>query len=398
MTERVGMVVRSMSKLEEKLSAYVAGKENLEGVYRGGKRNHEEGMGLFSSDTDLQETVRKWIESGKYEKLLELWVRGVEVEWGRMYGERKPRRMSLPTYPFAREHYWIEGRAESGKSDRGGERESVLHPLVHRNTSDLSEQRYSTTLTGEEFFLAGHEVAGKDGEKQKVLPAAAYLEMARVAIEHAWPERPDGAVLELHDTVWAQPVIVTGKKQIHLALWVNDSGRISYQIYSKDGEREIVYCQGQADWSVNQAEDKVDLAQLKRVMECGNVEPTIVYENCARRGLHYGPAFQGIVTIHRGQNEALAELRMPSTVEETANQYVLHPSMLDSALHACFSLIDDELKATKQTLLPFALKTFRVVSPCTDEMFAWVRCAREKHAAGPGAMFDMGLFDAMGNI
>jgi len=83
----------------------------------------------------------------------------------------------------------------------------------------------------------------KDGGKQKVLPAAAYLEMARAAIEQAWPERPGEAVLELHDTVWAQPLIVNGKKQIHLALWVNDSSRISYQIYSKDGEREIVYCQ-----------------------------------------------------------------------------------------------------------------------------------------------------------
>ena len=173
MTERVGMVVRSEGELEEKLSGYVAGKEEVEGVYRGqGKKNHEEGMRLFSSDADLQETVGKWIENGKYEKLLELWVRGVEVEWGRMYGERKPRRMSLPTYPFAREHYWIEAGVGSGEWDRGGERESVLHPLVHRNTSDLREQRYSTTLTGEEFFLADHEVAGKRWEKQKVLPAA----------------------------------------------------------------------------------------------------------------------------------------------------------------------------------------------------------------------------------
>ena len=84
MAERVGMVVRSVAELEEKLSGYVAGKEEVEGVYRGqGKTNHEEGMRLFSSDEDLQETVGKWIESGKYEKLLELWVRGVEVEWGR---------------------------------------------------------------------------------------------------------------------------------------------------------------------------------------------------------------------------------------------------------------------------------------------------------------------------
>ena len=138
-------------------------------------------MRLFSSDEDMQETVGKWIEKRKYGKVLELWVRGVEVEWGRLYGERKPRRMSLPTYPFARERYWIEAGEGRGKAERGAERRgveavAVLHPLVQRNTSDLKEQRYSTRLTGEEFFLAGHEVAVNGSGKQKVLPAAAYLE------------------------------------------------------------------------------------------------------------------------------------------------------------------------------------------------------------------------------
>src|SRR6266545_4670942 len=35
---------------------------------------------------------------------------------------------------------------------------AVIHPLLHRNTSDLREQRYSSTFTGEEFFLADHQV------------------------------------------------------------------------------------------------------------------------------------------------------------------------------------------------------------------------------------------------
>src|SRR5207302_10578248 len=132
---------------------------------------------------------------------------GAELEWVRLYGERKPRRMSLPTYPFARERYWIEAGEGRGKRERGAERRvieavAVLHPLVQRNTSDLKEQRYSTSLTGEEFFLAGHEVAVNGSGKRKVMPAAAYLEMARAAIEQACGEREEGAVLELRDVVW----------------------------------------------------------------------------------------------------------------------------------------------------------------------------------------------------
>src|SRR5258707_15794871 len=77
----------------------------------------------------------------------------------------------------------------------------VLHPLLHRNTSDLSEQRYTSTFTGDEWFMQADPVGG--GRR---LSAAAYLEMARAAIADAWPAPPDAAVLTLRDIRWAPPV------------------------------------------------------------------------------------------------------------------------------------------------------------------------------------------------
>ena len=37
----------------------------------------------------------------------QLWSAGVDVEWTRLYGEH-PRRVTLPGYAFARQHYWID--------------------------------------------------------------------------------------------------------------------------------------------------------------------------------------------------------------------------------------------------------------------------------------------------
>src|SRR5215469_13678244 len=75
-----------------------------------------------------------------------------------------------------------------------------IHPLLHRNTSDLSEQRYDSTFTGDEFFLSDHRVAVNGQAAHRVLPGVAYLEMARAAIEQAMPERPELALLELQNT------------------------------------------------------------------------------------------------------------------------------------------------------------------------------------------------------
>ena len=118
----------------------------------------------------------------KYTKLLDLWVKGLVLDWNKIYGERKPRRISLPTYPFARERYWVP-EAENSKQNTEKSKKaitSIIHPLLQENTSDLSEQRYSSIFTGEEFFLRDHKVRG-----ESILPGVAYLEMARKAVEEA---------------------------------------------------------------------------------------------------------------------------------------------------------------------------------------------------------------------
>src|SRR5204863_2408944 len=127
------------------------------------------------------------------------WVAGSDIDWRKYYEkmrafERKPKTVSLPTYPFARDHYWIDITAGRQGAVTGRPSSDVatcvIHPLLHSNTSDLSQQSYSAIFTGEEFFLSDHQVRADGRTVQKVLPAVAYLEMARAAIDHALPARP----------------------------------------------------------------------------------------------------------------------------------------------------------------------------------------------------------------
>jgi acyl transferase domain-containing protein len=40
-----------------------------------------------------------------------LWIAGVEIDWQGFHGDEKRRRVPLPTYPFERQRYWIDGTA-----------------------------------------------------------------------------------------------------------------------------------------------------------------------------------------------------------------------------------------------------------------------------------------------
>jgi len=65
---------------------------------------------------DMAPLVAGWIARGSYGKLLELWVKGLWVDWRSLYGEVKPRRISLPTYPFERKRYWLDSIADSAET------------------------------------------------------------------------------------------------------------------------------------------------------------------------------------------------------------------------------------------------------------------------------------------
>src|SRR5262249_52429350 len=134
-------------------------------------------------------------------ELARLWVAGLEVDWRPLYGAEQPARLSLPTYPFARERYWLpQGGVHASRRDDAAT-VPALHPLLQRNTSDFSAQRFSSRFTGREFFLADHRIQG-----QRILPGVAYLEMARAAVALAHGGLAMG--IRLRHVVWARPFVV----------------------------------------------------------------------------------------------------------------------------------------------------------------------------------------------
>lgn len=104
---RFGCVVTSIQELKEKLHAYSVSEQPIESVYEGDASAHKSFISLFKADEELSEAVHKWMQRSKYHKLLEVWVKGIDIHWSAWYEDSQPQRLSLPTYPFAKEKYWV---------------------------------------------------------------------------------------------------------------------------------------------------------------------------------------------------------------------------------------------------------------------------------------------------
>ncbi|MFE3661350.1 polyketide synthase dehydratase domain-containing protein, partial [Streptomyces sp. NPDC059165] len=75
------------------------------------------------------------------------------------------------------------------------------------------------------------------------------------------------------------------------------------------------------------------------------------YERLAGEGYGYGPVFQGLRRVWRGDGELFAEVSLPEEQRVDAARFGLHPALLDAALHALLpGVADKEARAW----LPFA--------------------------------------------
>jgi len=300
----------------------------------------------------------------------------------------------LPGGASAERHYTTKASADSV---------ARFHPLLHTNTSTLGQQSYSATLTGAEFFLKDHRLATDGHAGQTVLPEAAYLEMARAAIETAARIPQGSSVIELQHTVWGHPMVVDGSRQVTIALLANDKEQIHFEIYSDEAEQEIVHCQGRVTISDQPVPTSLDVDALQGQMHQGKLGPDSVYAAFAKMGVHYGLAHQAITTVHQGDEQLLARLSLPAVVAATDagawhRGHSLHPSLMTGAIQAGMRLVADATDRPAITLSAHALECLRVLSPCKEEMFAWARYSVEALPQDELIKVDIDLIDTKGNV
>jgi polyketide synthase PksL len=233
-----------------------------------------------------------------------------------------------------------------------------------------------------------------------VLPAVAYLEMARAAIEDAMPMEQASMATELRHVGWTQPIVVTESKRVTVAVLAQSAEQIDFEIYSQDANGdEVMHCQGHCLLRAQRDSVKLDLSAIRNRMNRGNARRDELYQKFARMGLEYGPTFQGITALLHGTGELLVELTLPDRSVQALEDYRLHPSLMDSALQGSIGLIDDIVSISGRPPLPFALESLRILSECHQQMVAFVRYAEAGNSVSTTLMkVDIDLCDPEGHV
>ena len=394
MDARFGMSVKSVQELRQRLIDFLHGRMDRLFVGRFDESASASDRKESKSQNEIDRAFIAWIERCDESLLLNFWIQGNEIDWNRLYVNKKPKRICLPTYPFARESYWIFPKKQCGGS------EQRLHPFVHENTSNLDGLRFSTKLTGEEKFLIDHKIGGK-----KIVPAAVFLEMARAASVLANENKEiDSPRIQLIDVVWLRPLNVEDEgTTVSIELYANDVHVLEFKISSVKNDREpIVHCNGKAGFIPS--EDSFDLGRLdipsiQSQCKHGNLNSEECYEAFRNAGIEYGRSYRRIDTIQYSKECALASLRSIGSAHNDCDEIVLDPTIVDAALQSCIGVSQNEYKNNSHiSMLPFALGNLDFKGDVSQTNWIVVREETTKSNNGSEAKLRIDLCDSDGKI
>jgi len=303
---RLACVVASLDALRDGLRAFLRGDPGVEGLYHGDVRRNKEALEAFKADAELQEAVVKWIQLGKFHKLMELWTKGLSLDWHLLHGDDKPRRISLPTYPFARDRYWAPDSLGAATAPNPGPQR--LHPLVHQNTSGLDGLRFSATFTGRESFFQALPGQTPDGDKE--LPAMALIEIAHEAVRRCHGELEASACVHLEQVVFGDAMVAAhAGLTLHISLQGLEDGAIAFEVHSGEGEAACLHGHGLAKVAADTDEPPgpCDLVAL------------------GREASEHG--------------QVLSDLALSRSAQGVARGVSLHPEMMETACRVATALL-----------------------------------------------------------
>jgi len=388
MESRFGVVVRSLSELTKVLESYVNDTRISQTLYQGKIKDHKTEVLEFSRSATFEATIENWIQEKNYTNLLNWWAKGLDISWEELYGNKKPKRMSLPTYPFAKERYWLE-LASRGQIVGTNNNVKSLHPLVHSNTSDITQTRFSSTFNGKEFFIKDYTLQ-RNNQTSNAVPFSVSLEMARIASKIGLPSPEATSILSLQEIRFGAAMTFVENQPFHIALLVKNGHSVAYEIYSDAGENDVVYSQGISEYQEADSVVKLDINSLRHQM-LATIKGETLY-NITTNEVQYGTSYQAIKTLYIGENQVLAQLELPSEVADTVEEYELHPSIFESAMQSAKGLLVATENMTTSAIIPQSISAVKIYSACTKEMYAWVR-----YNAKQTNTIDIDLCDTQGN-
>ncbi|MFI9504818.1 SDR family NAD(P)-dependent oxidoreductase [Nocardia sp. NPDC052566] len=254
--------------------------------------------------------------------LAQLHVAGGPVDW-RTLLPASDQRISLPTYAFQHQRFWLRPSPTAGRSDD--------HPILTGvvGIAGTDEWLFTGRLSMREHpWITDHAAHGV-----VVVPSAVLVEFLLIA-----GMRIDCDVLD--ELTLQVPIVPADDDEIELQVAVRapESGRRPFDLHFRKSADAPWVLNATGALAQQHSGDPAALRWLDQAWPPAAAEaldatriPSLMTQGS---GLEYGPAFGGVRAVWRRGDAVFSEISLRTEAGDAARAFGLHPTLLDMTVHA----------------------------------------------------------------
>lgn len=284
------------------------------------------------------ESLGRWHEAGN------------KVNWKQFHEYQGGQRVSLPTYAFQRQSYWLDrSQMKTNAGHYSG------YPFLGSELKIAGESVFQNSFSLNDFpYLIDHQVFDV-----VVIPGAGLCEIIQGFI--AQLDEPH----QLSEIIIQHPIILQGEQAVHAQLVTQrlEDGGYEFTLYSENYEHAAwtVHAKGIISLSEDNPAETVDIEELIHSLPQLAVDD--FYSNYHRVGMQYGTAFQAVEEIYLADNQVIGKIHLQI---DDHNNYGIHPSMLDGI----FQLTGALFQEGEHAYMPFEINDYHLLSHNHETIWA----------------------------
>lgn len=330
-----------------------------------------------------QETIQnpdiKWLASIKKnftirETLLqgisELYVKGYNIDFENFDKEFAHKKISLPSYPFQRQRYWIEDLKKRSFTGKDNFNKKPGSSLLGKKISIASKEEiiFNSYLSSDDpSFIKEHSIYGKP-----VFPTTAYAELA----------------LEAGMEVFGTDKITIEDLLLHKAFLFEENSIYNVQIILSESKDNIydfeIYSSEMNDdnskkpeWTLNVSGkifertenitvNKIDIEKLRGEF-INKIETEKFYNETRADGIEYDGNFKLLNKLFVKDNSSFAEINANDEIASQFKDYLFHPVLMDACLHTSFAPLLEQMNP-ELIYLPIGINSINIYRKAEKEI------------------------------
>ena len=320
--------------------------------------------------------------------LADLYTAGAAIDFSMLYPAGRLVDTPLPAWsnrPLLLTRDGQESRARGGFT-------VAVHPLMGAHVR-LQEDPERHVWQGEVGKVAHPWLNDHQLHDAPALPGAAFCEMAAAAARTVF-----GAASEISDVRFEQMLLLDDETAVGAAATVKSPGVATFDVETyDDGERVRRATAVLRSLAEEEEPTARDVAAMLAAHPC-EVEGADLRQWMLKRGIHYGPAFAGLVKVHTPEgtgDTVLAEVGLPVSIRSQHASYGVHPALLDACFQSVAAHPSVAQIANGSLLLPLGVRALRSYGPTRDARYCFTKVTKADTA---GVEADLDVLDESGAL